>query len=304
MRKFVRTALAFLSTLLLVGCLTPKDFDTGATSIRALNATPAELAAPKTVYFVTTRCSDDPAAGAPGAAQELFSKRCWQAALNDQEMHRLGFGMADGGHITCGNAAVAVAPLDAEPNATTTVATPVLTDCGGFERLRQAILATPCRCAFAFVHGYNTTLGFGLRRTGQLALDLSYEGVPILFSFAAGGRFGDYVNDTEAAELAAPALHQLLVALTRGDGAAAPQIDVIAQSMGARLALRAIDEGDAPSVRYVVLAAPDIDPAAFLHLAQKAAPHARRLPSTRPNTTSRCPAPRPLTMQGRAPAKA
>jgi esterase/lipase superfamily enzyme len=101
--------------------------------------------------------------------------------------------------------------------------------------------------------------------------------VPILFSFAAGGRFGDYVNDTEAAELSAPALHQLLLALSRGDSGAAPQIDVIAQSMGSRIALRAIDEGEAPTIRYVVLAASDIDPATFLRLAQRAAPHVRRL---------------------------
>src|SRR5256885_147117 len=91
------------------------------------------------------------------------------------------------------------------------------------------------------------------------------------------GRLGDYANDTEAAELAAPALHRLLLALSRGEGTAAPSLDVIAHSMGGRLTLRAIDEGDAPSLRYVIMAAPDIDPAAFLRLADKAAPHTKRL---------------------------
>ncbi len=276
MGKSIRIVLAVLATLLVAGCVTPK-FDNGAT-VRALNAAPADLATPKSVYFVTTRCSDDATAGAPGTAQELFRKRCWDASLNDADMHRLGFGMAEGGHISCGTATVSVAPLAAPQNAATAVGTPVSNDCSdGFDALRRAVLAAPCRCALIFVHGYNTTFGFGLSRTAQLALDLSYEGVPVLFSFSSGGRLGDYVNDTEAAELAAPALHRLLVALSRSDGAVAPNIDVIAHSMGARIVLRAIVEGDAPSLRYVVLAAPDVDPSAFLHLAEKAVPHARRL---------------------------
>ena len=269
--------LAVLCALALAGCLAPSNFDGGAATIRALNATPAELATPKTVYFVTTRCDDQPTAGAPGTAEELFRKRCWEASLGNEELHRLGYGMADGGSIHCGTAVVSVAALSAPSDATTTIQTPINAACGNFDPLRQAIAATPCRCALIFVHGYNTTFGYGLRRTAQLSLDLSYPGVPILFSFAAGGRLGDYVNDTEAAELAAPALHQLMIALSRNDGSGAPAIDVVAHSMGGRLTLRAIDEGDAPSLRFVVMAAPDVDPAAFLRLAEKAAPHTQRL---------------------------
>jgi esterase/lipase superfamily enzyme len=169
-------------------------------------------------------------------------------------------------------------PRDADKASLTSVATPVSLDCGdGFAALRQAVLDTPCRCALIMVTGYNTTLAFGLKRTAQMALDLRYPGVPILFSFAAGGRFGDYVNDTEAAELAAPALHRLLLALSKPDRAGDPSIDIIAHSMGTRLTLRAITEGDAPALRYVVLAAPDIDTVAFLQLARKATPRTRRM---------------------------
>ena len=277
MGNSIRIVLAVLGALFATACVAPKDFDDGAT-IRAMNATPADLATPKSVYFVTTRCNDDSVAGAPGSAQELFRKRCWEASLNNAEMHRLGFGMDDSARVFCGTATVSVAALGAPEKAATAASTPVSAECAnGFADLRQAILATPCRCALIFLHGYNTTFGYGLKRTAQLALDLSYQGLPILFSFGAGGRFGDYVNDTEAAELAAPALHQLLIALSRSDGGPAPQIDVIAHSMGGRIALRAIVEGEAPTLRYVVLAAPDIDPASFLHLAAKAVPHARRL---------------------------
>jgi esterase/lipase superfamily enzyme len=274
---FVRSVAGATIVLLATACVTPKDFDTGG-AIRAVQASGVDLATPKTVYFATTRCKEDPSSGASGTKEELFSKRCWDENFKNEEMLRLGFGMADSGKVTCGSATVSVMPPNADDKAATTVGAAVSIECGSdFATLRQAVLNTPCRCALIFVHGYNTTFAFGVKRMAQLALDLSYEGAPILFSFAAAGRFGDYVNDTEAGELASPALHRLLVALTRSDAAGAPAIDVIAHSMGARLTLRSINESNAPALRYVVLAAPDIDTTAFLHLADKAAPHAQRL---------------------------
>ncbi len=273
----VKSVAAVVCLLLITGCVAPKDFDTGG-AIRAVQASAIDLATPKTVYFATTRCTDDQTAGAPETKEELFSKRCWDEDLKNDEMLRLGFGMADSGKVTCGSATVAVMPPDADEKAATTVGSPVSLECGhDFAALRQVVLNTPCRCALIFVHGYNTTFAFGAKRMAQLALDLSYEGAPILFSFAAAGRFGDYINDTEAGELAAPALHRLMAALSRGDAAGAPSVDVIAHSMGARLTLRAINESNAPALRYVVLAAPDIDTTAFMHLAEKAMPQSQRL---------------------------
>ncbi|MCE9523286.1 MAG: alpha/beta fold hydrolase [Alphaproteobacteria bacterium] len=277
MPKSIRVAMAVVGTLVLASCAAPKDFDTGG-AIRAVQASASDLAKPKSVFFATTRCTDAPASGAPGSKEELLSKRCWEPALNEAEVLRLGFGMAENGKVTCGSATVAVMPPDADEKSATTVTTPVTFDCGtNFATLRQSILNTPCRCALIFVHGFNTSFAFGVKRMAQLALDLKFEGVPILFSFSAAARFNDYVNDTEAAELAAPALSQLLADLSRNDGAGTPTIDLIAHSMGARVALRAITEGEAPALRYVVLAAPDIDTTAFLQLAQKAVPQVKRL---------------------------
>lgn len=277
MGKSIKIAAALMGALLLAACSTPRDFDDGA-MIRALNANPAELATPKTVHFATTRCNHRPASAEPGTPKELLAKRCWDVALADQDMIRLGFGMAEDTTVYCGTASVAVTPDGAGEKAETTVTTPVFAECGAdFRELRRAILATPCHCAMIFVHGFNTTFAFGLKRTAQLALDLSHEGVPILYSFAAAGRFDDYINDVEAAELSARALHRLLTALARDEAGNKPEIDVIAHSMGVRLALRAIGEGEPPDLRYVVLAAPDIDPAYFLRLAEKAAPRARRI---------------------------
>ena len=277
MTKSFCLALVALTALLLTACVTPIDFDTGG-AIRAVQTSAADLATPKKVYFATTRCQDAPNTGAPGSKSELFSQRCWDAVKNNEEMLRLGFGMSENGEVVCGSTTVAVMPPDADKSAKTTVDTPASFACNDdFSALRKLVLATPCRCALVIVTGYNTTFAFGIKRTAQMALDLSYPGVPILFSFAAGGRFGDYVNDTEASELAAPMLHRLLLGLSHVDGAEAPAIDLIAHSMGTRLTLRAINEGDAPALRYVVLAAPDIDPAAFLRLAQKATMRTQRM---------------------------
>jgi len=273
----IKSCVAATALLFVTACVVPKDFDTGG-EIRAVHAGITTLAMPKTVYFATTRCQENPSAGAPGTREELFSKRCWDEDLKNEEMLRLGFGMADSGKVTCGSAAVMVMPPNADAEAATTVGLPVSLNCGDdFSVLRQAVQNTRCRCALVFVHGYNTTFAFGVKRLAQLALDLSYDGTPILFSFAAAGRFGDYINDTEAGELAGPALHRLLVDLSRSDAAHAPSVDVIAHSMGARLTLRAINESNGPALRFVVLAAPDIDTTAFLHLAGKASPHVRRL---------------------------
>jgi esterase/lipase superfamily enzyme len=269
-RFFAAIAIATLMS----ACVTPKDFDTGGSS-RAVKASATDLAAPQTVYFATTRCNDKLDAGPPESVEDMYAKRCWDAALKQDEMVRLTFGLSEGAGVTCGTVDVEVEPFSAEPEAETKIdQAPLSQDCtDSFTMLRKAVLATPCRCALIFVHGYNTTFAFAAKRMAQLQADLKYEGQPILFSFGAAGRLEDYINDTEAGELAAPALSQLMMALAN----AGATIDVIAHSMGVRLALRAMSDINAPKLRYVILAAPDIDPAAFLRLTEKALPHMQRL---------------------------
>ena len=276
MGRVIRPVLAVLCALTLAGCVTP-GFVGGEKTIRALFA---QNNLERTIDFVTTRCNYAQNAGAPGSAEELYRKRCWEAARGDKELVRLGYGMADAGAVNCGTARVTVARAADERGVLTTVDTPAPKACD-YAELRRRILQTACKCALIVVHGYNTTFGYGLRRTAQLSLDVAspgvYDPLPILFSFAAGGRFNDYVNDVEAAELSVPALHQLLLALSSSGTNGAPNIDVVAHSMGSRIALRAMTEGDAPALRYVVTAAPDVDPSAFLRLAEKAAPRLKRL---------------------------
>jgi esterase/lipase superfamily enzyme len=248
--------------LSLSGCLTPPDFDTGG----GVHSQFQRAAQSKNIWFVTTRCDAPMTGSAPGSTAELLSKRCWDVAPPSGEIPDLHLGLANGPTVHCGPATVNVAGT--EPTGPSAITAFASAECDApFEALRQAINGTACKCALIFVHGFNTTLPYALKRTGQLALDLNYPGVTVLFSFGASGRFHDYANDVEAAELAAPALHRLLVALSQGTGF---KVDVVAHSMGTRLALRAVTEGEAPSVHHMIAAAPDVDPAAFLQLANKA----------------------------------
>ena len=77
----VKSFLTVIAMLFVAACVVPKDFDTGG-DIRAVHAT---LAMPKTVYFATTRCHENPSAGAPGTKEELFSKRCWDEDLKNED---------------------------------------------------------------------------------------------------------------------------------------------------------------------------------------------------------------------------
>src|SRR5262249_18761420 len=111
----------------LAGCITPTDFDDGGL-IRTVNVKATDIKA-KSIYFATTRCNTKDGDGDPDTADELFSKRCWEFTLKNKEMARLGFGMADGGSVTCGTAAVTVAGFDGEKKALTNVDVPVSYDC-------------------------------------------------------------------------------------------------------------------------------------------------------------------------------
>jgi pimeloyl-ACP methyl ester carboxylesterase len=277
MHGFARVCAAGLAALTLLGCASKPEIDSGA-GIRLLMAQPPEQTAPKDIHIVTTRCDEDPRTAPATAESAYLQKRCWDFVRDEPEVLELGFGMADGGRTACARAPVIVPPPDIDPAVSPPPVTLTRYDCGArFESLRRAILATPCQCALIFVHGYNTTFPFAVRRTAQLRKDLDAEGVAIAFSPAAAGITADYASDLQAFELAAPALNRLLTALSAPNGGIRPKIDVVAHSMGARLTLRAMTEGSPPALRTLVLPAADVEPAYFLRQARQAAPHYEKL---------------------------
>ncbi len=119
-----------------------------------------------------------------------------------------------------------------------------------------------------YVHGYNNSFSYAVRRSAQLAHDLEPAVVPVLYSWPAhGGTWlasAKYTFDENEAARSSAGLAETLTRL----GALDVSVSAYAHSMGSRvlsnalLDLRQLD-GSLPSLDQIVYAAPDIDAALF-----------------------------------------
>lgn len=141
-----------------------------------------------------------------------------------------------------------------------------------YRKISDRIAQSPRQEALVFVHGFNVTFEEAVRRTGQIAYDLGFDGAPILYSWPSHGELGmvAYNQDGRNAELSAPHLRAFLTQLAARTGVRT--IHVIAHSMGNRVAVKALagEPGVAAPgsirVREVALLAPHIDAAEFRKL--------------------------------------
>jgi esterase/lipase superfamily enzyme len=134
-----------------------------------------------------------------------------------------------------------------------------------------------------YVHGFNTLFdGAGLR-AGQLAEDTRYPCVAAVFSWSSEGEVGRYAADIEHSAYAVPLLEDFLRAL----GKAGLRVDMVAHSIGTRMALSALSahahDSPPPGVLadQLILAAADVgaDPVNndFAHLVKDALPFVHRV---------------------------
>jgi esterase/lipase superfamily enzyme/Tfp pilus assembly protein PilF len=121
--------------------------------------------------------------------------------------------------------------------------------------------------ALVFVHGYNTSFDNAVRRAGQLAYDLGYDGPVFAFSWPTRDSLWSYLGARESAQLSADGLREFLervVAETK-----AKRIHVVAHSMGnvaLNEALFTLEPETLAKLNFgeLVLASPDLDPDLFL----------------------------------------
>ncbi|TNC66569.1 alpha/beta hydrolase [Rubellimicrobium roseum] len=156
--------------------------------------------------------------------------------------------------------------LPPDPSQQMTVVEPFLYNEDGFVAAIDAALAARPRSdrhALVFVHGYNTTLAEALLRLGQFVEDSGYTGVPILFSWASGGRLLNYVYDLNSVLAARDDLIRAAEVLARTQTTA---VDVVAHSMGNLLTVEAMRQAqllgrfnETGRLRYIILASPDVD---------------------------------------------
>lgn len=135
-----------------------------------------------------------------------------------------------------------------------------------FDKAACANIAHHSGRALIFVHGYKTSFDAAVYRMTQIVHDAGYEGTPILFSWASGGKIVDYVYDNNSATAARDSLEATLRLVSK----CATRVDIIAHSMGnwvAMEALRQLAIAGNPDLNGklgdVILASPDIDADVF-----------------------------------------
>jgi esterase/lipase superfamily enzyme len=140
-------------------------------------------------------------------------------------------------------------------------------------RARNQIAAEASPTALVFVHGYNVRFADAARRTAQLAYDLHFQGLPILFSWPSVGTFEAYAVDETNVRWAETHFREFLrLCLTQ---LGLQMVHVVAHSMGNRLlaeSFEVFDPSELPTgaarLREIVLTAPDIDAETFRQLSE------------------------------------
>lgn len=127
--------------------------------------------------------------------------------------------------------------------------------------------------ALVFVHGYNVDFDNAVRRAGQIAYDLSFDGPTFVFSWPSRQRYLDYFTDRETVDIAIEQFKGFIQRVVVPLGAA--KVHLVAHSMGNMVLLRALSDlsEHKPSRRLVIGeiidAAPDVAPDVFAQFAAK-----------------------------------
>ncbi|MEM7074642.1 MAG: alpha/beta hydrolase [Pseudomonadota bacterium] len=159
--------------------------------------------------------------------------------------------------------------------------TPVSSD-DFFGVMRKDLDAQSATDAFVFVHGYNVSFDAAAKRTAQLAYDMNFKGLPILYSWPSRGATVGYISDTAVVRLSGRRLTRFLEDLVEQSGART--IHIVAHSMGNRAVTDALElmalrraPVETPVFEQVIFAAPDVDQGLFAEMLSTIQPLARRL---------------------------
>jgi esterase/lipase superfamily enzyme len=137
-----------------------------------------------------------------------------------------------------------------------------------YRRLQAQVERSPQKEVFIFIHGYNNTFEDAVRRTGQMAHDLEYQGAAVCYSWPSQGGLFQYTVDETNVAWTTPHFKRFVLDIVAH--ANAEHVSLIAHSMGNRAltcALRdlALEMQETPPIfQQVVLAAPDIDADIFV----------------------------------------
>ncbi|WP_049654135.1 alpha/beta hydrolase [Kitasatospora sp. MY 5-36] len=136
------------------------------------------------------------------------------------------------------------------------------------------------RSALVFVHGYNVSFADAAVRAAQIAYDLNFTGLPMLYSWPSKASVTDYAADGNAARRAVPYFQEFLRHVLTDTGV--DELHVVAHSMGNRVVVDALADLDttalpegAGRLGQVVFTAPDVDAEVFRQLVPRIINQAR-----------------------------
>ena len=150
-----------------------------------------------------------------------------------------------------------------------------------FADMRADLQARRSNEAFVFVHGFNVTFSDAARRTAQMAYDMNFDGLPILFSWPSAGNMMGYLADGAVVQLSGRLLTRFLEDVVRDTGAT--RIHLIAHSMGNRALTEALElfalrhKDEPPAFDQVLFTAPDLDAGLFALMVETIRPVADRM---------------------------
>ncbi|WP_417308381.1 alpha/beta hydrolase [Devosia sp.] len=150
-----------------------------------------------------------------------------------------------------------------------------------FAAMREHLAEKQTNEAFVFVHGFNTSFVDAVRRTAQIAYDMDFDGLPILYSWPSQGSILGYLADGAVVQLSGRYLTRFLDDVVADTGAT--RIHLIAHSMGNRALTEALElfalrhAGEPPAFDQVLFTAPDLDAGLFANMVQTIRPAVGRM---------------------------
>jgi esterase/lipase superfamily enzyme len=153
-----------------------------------------------------------------------------------------------------------------------------------FASLDDSVAARDRKEVFLFIHGYNVTFENAAKRAAQMAYDMNFSGLPVLYSWPSRGSAMGYIRDSAVVRWSGRKLSAFIEDLVAREGI--ERLHIVGHSMGNRALTDALElmalrrgttAGDMPVLDQVVFAAPDVDADLFASMMPTIRPLARRL---------------------------
>jgi len=182
-----------------------------------------------------------------GSVVVSIPKRHAPGAVETPSLSCFGAGMDPAEHV----ALLEIHPLDRPVWAT---------------RLRSALENSREPEALVYIHGYKRSFERAARTAAQLAFDVNFPGVPLLYSWPSNDEMGDYTADYQATEETTLHLADFLNEVVEQTGAGL--VHVIGHSLGNQALMNALEVISAARTdtlfENLILSAPDVSARVFV----------------------------------------